>query len=106
MARTTRHARTRTRTRNHRGSAQPRLLPQELITQATEIVRDRPLDLPIEQRARLRALVAKSGGRGITLSPRERSEVSLLVARAATPSKRVVPTPIVASRRAPRVRAR
>ncbi len=96
MARHSRTARTRTRTRNHRGTA-TRALPWVLLGNAVGVLRDRPYALSVEDRNRLRALVAKAGGRGLNLSPRERNELALIVERAAT--SRTLATPLVASRR-------
>lgn len=97
MARHSRTARTRTRTRNHRGTA-TRALPWVLLGNAVNILRDRPYALSVEDRDRLRVLVAKAGGRGINLSPRERNELALVVERAGNAS-RSLPTPLVSSRR-------
>ncbi|MFT4034839.1 MAG: hypothetical protein QM679_04590 [Patulibacter sp.] len=99
MARTTRHARTRTRTRNHRGAAAPRPLPWVLLADATQLLRERPLDLAPRDRARLRDLVLRAGGRGINLSLRERAELTLIVDRANVP-QRTTPVPLVKQRAA------
>lgn len=106
MARHSRTARTRSRTRNHGGSLGPRVLPWVLLGQATVILRDRPLDLEQSDRVRLRQLIGKAGGRGINLSLRERSELARLVNRANTPALRPVPAPLVGSRRHANRRAR
>lgn len=98
MARSSRTPRTRTRTRNHRGTATQRPLPWVLLSNAAEVLRERPFSLSVADRDRLRALVIKSGGRGITLSPRERNELALIVERADI-ATRTLPTPLVASRR-------
>ncbi|MBO9533069.1 MAG: hypothetical protein J7513_08875 [Solirubrobacteraceae bacterium] len=97
MARNSRSTRTRARTRNHRGAGTGRVLPQVLLGRAVEVVRDRPFDLVPEDRGRLRELVGRSGGRGINLSPRERSELALLVDRAER-EVRPLPVPPLASR--------
>jgi hypothetical protein len=100
MARTSRQTRSRSRTTRNLRPGGERVLPWILLAQATEIVRERPQDLSPDHRLRLRELVARSGGRGINLSPRERAEVSLLVARAnAAPKRPAVAVPLVASRR-------
>lgn len=98
MARHSRTARTRTRTRNHRGSA-TRALPWVLLGNAIDVLRDRPYSLSTDDRNRLRGLVAKAGGRGINLSPRERNELALILERSADAQARTLPTPLVASRR-------
>jgi hypothetical protein len=107
MARTSRPTRTRSRTRNHRGSDGPRVLPWVLLSNATEIVRDRPLDVTPEDRGRLRALVTKAGGRGMLLSLRERSELQLIIDRAnARQARPAMPTPLIRSRAGSRSRSR
>lgn len=98
MARTSRHARTRSRTRNHRGGAVLRPMPWVLLASATELLRDRPYALAVEDRDRLRALVIRAGGRGINLSPRERNELLLILERAPAVSARFA-APLVTKRR-------
>lgn len=94
MARNSRHARTRTRTRHYRSGAFLRPTPWVLLANATELLRDRPYALPTEDRDRLRVLVARAGGRGINLSPRERNELALIIERAPAHSARFAVPPV------------
>lgn len=98
MARISRHARTRTRTRNHRAGAAPRPMPWVLLADATNLLRDRPYAIATEDRDRLRVLVARAGGRGINLSPRERNELSLILDRVPEATSPFVAPPVTKRR--------
>jgi hypothetical protein len=102
MARQSRHARIRTRTRHARGAGitpVSRILPWELLGQASQLLHERAHLMTPADSLRLRELVARSGGRGINLSLRERNELSLIVDRVGVAATRTVPAPLVASRR-------